>query len=51
MDYNGRLAGRRRSLEEILDAISRTTKDDIARVAQKVEIDTIYFLRGKGEAK
>jgi predicted Zn-dependent peptidase len=51
MDYNGRLAGRRRSLEEILEGIERTTKEDIARVAQKVEIDTIYFLRGKEEAK
>ncbi|MED4728094.1 pitrilysin family protein [Aneurinibacillus migulanus] len=51
MDYNGRLSGRRRSLEEILDGISRTTKEDVARVAQKVEIDTIYFLRGKEEAK
>jgi predicted Zn-dependent peptidase len=51
VDYNGRLAGRRRSLEEMLAAIEKTTKEDIARVAQKIKIDTIYFLRGKEEAK
>ncbi|AMA73519.1 MULTISPECIES: EF-P 5-aminopentanol modification-associated protein YfmF [Aneurinibacillus] len=51
MDYSGRLAGRHRTLEETLAAIESTTKEDIARVAQKVEIDTIYFLRGKGETK
>jgi predicted Zn-dependent peptidase len=51
MDYNGRLNGRLRSLEEMLEGISNTTKDEIARVAQQVEIDTIYFLRGKGEEK
>ncbi|MBN6188658.1 insulinase family protein [Aneurinibacillus sp. BA2021] len=51
MDYSGRLAGRRRSLEEIIDGITKTTKDDIARVAKKVEIDTVYFLRGKEDAQ
>ncbi|MFT9847625.1 EF-P 5-aminopentanol modification-associated protein YfmF [Aneurinibacillus sp. REN35] len=51
MDYSGRLAGRRRSLEEIIEGISNTTKDDIARVAQKVEIDTVYFLRGKEDGQ
>lgn len=50
MDYNGRIAGKRRTMEETLAAIGAVTKEEIARVARQVQIDTIYFLSGKGEA-
>ncbi|BAU28833.1 putative Zn-dependent peptidase [Aneurinibacillus soli] len=50
MDYNGRLAGKSRSLQETLEAIQAVTKEDIARVARQVQMDTIYFLSGKEEA-
>lgn len=50
VDYSGRIAGKRRPLEETLKAIQAVTKEDIARVARQVRMDTIYFLSGKGEA-
>ncbi|WP_027417901.1 EF-P 5-aminopentanol modification-associated protein YfmF [Aneurinibacillus terranovensis] len=51
MDYNGRLNGSVRRLEDTLNQIGKTTKEDIANVASQVEIDTIYFLRGKEDGK
>jgi predicted Zn-dependent peptidase len=51
MDFNGRLNGRTRSLEDTLARIEATTKEDIAAVASRVEMDTIYFLRGKEEGQ
>lgn len=45
--YNGRLAGKPKTLEEMLEKIEQVTVKDIINIAQKVEIDTIYFLRDK----
>ncbi|WP_370297646.1 EF-P 5-aminopentanol modification-associated protein YfmF [Ammoniphilus sp. YIM 78166] len=45
--YNGRLSGRVKSLEEMLEGIEKVTKEDIIQIANKIEIDTIYFLRDK----
>lgn len=49
--YNGIVNKRKRSLEELLAAIEAITVEDIKRVAEKVQIDTIYLLRdNKGGA-
>ncbi len=45
--YNGRLSGKKRSLEEMLHKINHMTMDEIVKIAQKIEIDTVYFLRDK----
>ncbi|MBC8590722.1 EF-P 5-aminopentanol modification-associated protein YfmF [Wansuia hejianensis] len=36
-----------RSLEEILKGFQEVTKDEIIKVANKIEIDTIYFMKNK----
>ena len=49
--YNGLVSGRRRKLDELIGAIEAVTKEDIAKVAEKISMDTIYLLRDrKGEA-
>jgi predicted Zn-dependent peptidase len=49
--YNGLVSGRRRKLDELLGAIEAVTKEEIAKVAEKISMDTIYLLRDrKGEA-
>lgn len=49
--YNGLLSGRKRQLDELLQAIETVSIDDIKQVADKVKIDMIYLLRDKkGEA-
>ena len=45
--YNSRLSGRTASLEEMIEKINAVTTTDIVKIAEKVEIDTIYFLRDK----
>ncbi len=49
--YNGIINQRKRSLEELLQAISATTVEDVQKVAEKIRMDTIYLLRdNKGGA-
>lgn len=45
LHFNGVISGRHRTLEELLDEINRTGIDEIQRVSEKVDVDTIYFLR------
>lgn len=45
--YNGLLSGRKRQLDELLQAIEMVSIDDIKQVADKVKIDMIYLLRDK----
>jgi predicted Zn-dependent peptidase len=45
--YNGIISGRKRLLEEMLNQMESVTVDDVRRVAEKVEMDTIYLLRDK----
>ncbi|MBO8162531.1 MAG: insulinase family protein [Brevibacillus sp.] len=45
--YNGRLSGRRRTLSELLRQIQDIGIEEIRRVADKVQIDTIYLLRDR----
>lgn len=47
----GRLSGRSRTVAELLEGIAAVTCEDVVRVAEGVQIDTVYFLRDKeGEA-
>ncbi|PAB58817.1 EF-P 5-aminopentanol modification-associated protein YfmF [Anaeromicrobium sediminis] len=39
------------SIEEIIEKIRRVTKEEIIEVANKIKLDTIYFLKNKGEVK
>lgn len=48
-NYHSVLSGKQRSLDELLKAISQVSKDDIIKAAQKVKLDTIYFLRDNRE--
>lgn len=45
--YNGVVSGRKRPLNELLQAFETVTIDDIKRVADQVKIDMIYLLRDK----
>jgi predicted Zn-dependent peptidase len=52
--YQSVLTGKERSLESLLADIDRVGIEDVRRVAEKVKLDTIYFLRdrgGDGDAK
>ena len=46
--YHNVVAGTNRSIEDWMDGIKRVTKEDIVKVAQKVTLDTIFFLKGAG---
>jgi predicted Zn-dependent peptidase len=50
-NYHSVLSGKERPLDELIDAICRVTKDDIVQIAEKVELDTIYFLRDDREGE
>lgn len=48
--FNGVLSGRSRDADELIRQIEAVTRDDIVRVAERVKLDMIYFLRdGKEE--
>ncbi|MFC4103504.1 EF-P 5-aminopentanol modification-associated protein YfmF [Paenibacillus xanthanilyticus] len=49
-DFNSVLSGRDRSAEELLRQVQAVTNEQIAAVARKTELDTIYFLRDGKEA-
>ncbi|SDY48642.1 EF-P 5-aminopentanol modification-associated protein YfmF [Thermoactinomyces sp. DSM 45892] len=46
--YHSVLSGTNRPLEQILKEISHVSKEDVQKVAQKIQLDTIYFLRDQG---
>lgn len=46
--YQQQLAGTDRSLEEIIDNISAVTKEDVVRVGERIEEDTLYLLTAQG---
>ncbi|HLU21711.1 MAG TPA: pitrilysin family protein [Bacillaceae bacterium] len=46
--YHNIVADSNVSLQDWIDKINSTTKEEIVSVANKVELDTIYFLAGKG---
>ncbi|WP_100373146.1 EF-P 5-aminopentanol modification-associated protein YfmF [Bacillus sp. FJAT-45037] len=49
--YHQIVSGQTRSLDELLKEIDHTTKEDVVKAANKVQLDTIYFLTGKEDSK
>ncbi len=47
--YNGILGGVQRKVADIIEEIYEVGREDIQSVAEKVQLDTIYFLRGEKE--
>jgi predicted Zn-dependent peptidase len=45
---NGVISGKTRSLHELMEAIENVTLEQVVEFAQKVSLDTIYFLRDQG---
>lgn len=45
--FESLVAGRDRSIEELVAAVPNITKGDITRMASQVQLDTVYFLRDK----
>ena len=43
------VCGKEEEIEEFLDNINKVRKEDVCAVAQKVKLDTIYFLKGEGK--
>lgn len=46
MLYHGIISDRTRPVEEWLTGIESVTKEEIVKVAENIELDTIYFLQG-----
>ncbi|WAH40788.1 insulinase family protein [Alicyclobacillus fastidiosus] len=49
--YNGVLCGEHRDIEQLLQQLSRVTKEEVVSAASQLEPSTIYFLTGEGDAK
>lgn len=47
--YHNAVASKARSVEDWLFGIEKVTKEDIINVGKNVQMDTIYFLKGKEE--
>lgn len=47
--YTSVLTGKKRSVADVLSQIAEVTPEQIRQVAQNIQLDTIYFLRDKGE--
>ena len=41
-----RVAGRDRSISEMIAAVEKVTVDDVVAVSDKLQLDTVYFLKG-----
>ncbi|MCM3631973.1 MULTISPECIES: EF-P 5-aminopentanol modification-associated protein YfmF [Paenibacillus] len=48
-DFNKQYANVDRSVESVIEQISKVSKDDVQRIANQVALDTIYFLRDRQE--
>ncbi|SFU38267.1 Predicted Zn-dependent peptidase [Alicyclobacillus macrosporangiidus] len=49
--FGGVLAGHTRTVDELLDAIADVTRDQVVAAANRLQLDTVYFLRGEGGAE
>lgn len=47
---NEYISGTNRSVEELKEQIKKVTINDIAKTASKLELDTVYFLKGKDDS-
>jgi len=45
------VGGRRHTFEEVRKKISEVTREEVAEVANRVKLDTVYLLRGEAEGK
>lgn len=48
-DFNRQLSGKDRSAEELMEQVERIGAAEVKAAAEAFELDTIYFLTGKGE--
>lgn len=46
-DYNNKTSGRQRTMNDWLEGIEAVTVEDVIHIARQIELDTIYFLKGK----
>lgn len=46
--YHNVIANTNRTMDDWLTGIEKVSKEDIVRVANKIQLDTTYFLKGKG---
>ncbi|WP_243386930.1 EF-P 5-aminopentanol modification-associated protein YfmF [Bacillus kexueae] len=46
--YHQVISQTKRTVEEWLTGVNKVTKEDLLKVGQKIELDTIYFLKGMG---
>ncbi|MFD3445530.1 EF-P 5-aminopentanol modification-associated protein YfmF [Microbacteriaceae bacterium 4G12] len=46
--YHDVVAKHERSMEEWLQEIDKVTREEVIAVAQKIQLDTVYFLHGEG---
>lgn len=44
----GTISGRQETTEKVIEQINQVTIEDVVKVAEKIQLDTIYFLRNKG---
>ncbi len=44
--YHNVVAGKNITVDEWLQRVDETTKEDIVKAAAKIQLDTIYFLTG-----
>ena len=45
--YLGKIiSGKMVEFDEIIKSIKKVTKEDVMRVAHKIQLDTVYFLKG-----
>jgi predicted Zn-dependent peptidase len=45
--YNGVVSGRERTVEDWLSGIENVSREQIVEAANKIKLDTVYFLKGK----
>ncbi|GAE30816.1 EF-P 5-aminopentanol modification-associated protein YfmF [Halalkalibacter hemicellulosilyticus] len=50
LHYHQVISGSNRSLPDWLTSVDQVTKEDVIEAANKVKLDTIYFLKGKEES-
>ncbi|WP_096190678.1 EF-P 5-aminopentanol modification-associated protein YfmF [Evansella halocellulosilytica] len=48
LTYHNELTENIKPISEWMSEIDKVNKEDIVRVAEKVQLDTVYFLKGKG---
>ncbi|MDG5789010.1 pitrilysin family protein [Evansella sp. AB-P1] len=50
LEYHNQLSTKNRPLDHWIEELDKIKKEDIVRVANKIQLDTVYFLKGKEES-